>query len=240
MESKDKFSVCLFIPFKNELEGLKVIMPQISSEWYDELFLLDGSSTDGSREWLESKGFKVTAQKSRNVRAAFWEAFEQINSEVIIPFSPDGNSVPTDIPLLIEEMRTRKLDLVIASRYRNGLRSLDDDWKSRIGNLFFTKLINFLFKTTFTDVLVMFRAFYKSHLYELGLDNYREDYIEVMMLTRGVKRGLRVGEIPSLEPARFGSPESRAHPGVFGKHRAAIVMLKSILRDFLFYSRSNF
>ena len=46
--------ISLSIPVKNEIEGVKVIMPRIKKEWVDEVVIVDGHSTDGPKEWLES------------------------------------------------------------------------------------------------------------------------------------------------------------------------------------------
>ncbi|MDX8125954.1 glycosyltransferase family 2 protein [Methylomonas sp. OY6] len=235
--SKLKFITTLFIPVKNEIDALKVIMPRIDKSWCDEILILDGGSDDGSKEYLVSKGYNVVHQKSKGVKAAFWEAFELARGDVIIPFSPDGNSIPEDIPRLIEKI-IAGYDIVVASRYKGDAISEDDDFVSGIANKFFTSLINILFSTKYTDGLVMYKAFKKSHLYTLEIDKFKSDFSEIMLLTRGARYGLKITEISSSEPPRIGVQGSRAHPGVLGKYKSALVLLKSILRDALFYHPS--
>lgn len=213
-------------------------MPRIDKSWCDEILILDGSSDDGSKEYLLSKGYNVISQKSEGVRAAFWEAFELARGDIIIPFSPDGNSIPEDIPKLIEKI-TDGYDIVVASRYKGGTISEDDDFASRIANKLFTNLINILFSASYTDGLGMYKAFKKSHLYTLKIDRFKNEFSEIMLLTRGARHGLRITEISSLEPPRIGVQGSRAHPGVLGKYKSAFVLLKSILRDALFYYPSR-
>ena len=89
-----KLTVTLFIPVMNEIDGLKAIMPRIKREWVDEILIIDGKSTDGSQEYLKENGYSYVIQKNKGVRAAFWEGFELAKGEVIIPFSPDNNSIP--------------------------------------------------------------------------------------------------------------------------------------------------
>jgi glycosyltransferase involved in cell wall biosynthesis len=153
-----KTSITLFIPVMNEIDGLRAIMPRINREWIDEIFILDGGSTDGSKEFLLSTGYQVVDQKTKGVKGAFWEAFELIRGDVIIPFSPDGNSIPEDIPKLIEKIN-EGYDMVIASRYLGTTKSQDDDFASFLANRILTGLINIFFCTKYTDGIGMYKAF---------------------------------------------------------------------------------
>ncbi len=229
-----KTSITLFIPVRNEIEGLRIIMPRINREWIDEIFILDGGSTDGSKEFLLSSGYQVVDQKTKGVKNAFWEAFEMVKGDIIIPFSPDGNSIPEDIPKLIEKI-SEGYDMVIASRYLGAIKSQDDDFASALANRVLTGLINLFFRTKYTDAIGMYKAFKKKHLYELGIDKHKNEHSEIMLPSRGARYGLKITEIPSPEPRRLGPQGSRAHPGPFGKYKSGILILKTILRDALFY-----
>ena len=156
-----------------------------------------------------------------------------IKGDVIIPFSPDGNSIE-DIPKLIEKIN-EGFDMVIASRYLGEAKSEDDDIQSALANLVLTGLINLLFHTRYTDAIGMYKAFYKRHLYELGVDKYKNEHSEIMLPARGARYGLKITEIPSPEPPRLGPQLSRAHPGAFGKYKSGILILKTIFRDALLY-----
>jgi len=224
----------LFIPVKDEIEALKVIMPRIDKKWYDEIVIIDGGSTDGSREFLTSIGYNVIAQRVPGIKAAFWQAFDIASGDIIIPFSPDGNSVPEDIPRLIKRIN-EGYDIVIASRYVLGMRSEDDDFASRCANLIFTKLVNILFRARITDALGMYKAFKKSLLFTLDIDKLKDEHSEILLLIRGIRYGLKISEIESPEPCRIGVQGSRAHPGLFGKYKSAFGILKTIIRDALFY-----
>ncbi len=38
----------------NEIDGVRAIMPRISREWFDQILILDGGSTDGTVEWART------------------------------------------------------------------------------------------------------------------------------------------------------------------------------------------
>ena len=127
--------VSLFIPTLNEIEGVKAIMPRVKREWFDEVIIVDGNSTDGTREYLESLGYSVLSQTVPNLMGAWWQGFQAATGDVIVLFSPDGNSIPELLPALIKKMR-EGYDMVTVSRYKDDAKSEDDDLLSKLGNGF--------------------------------------------------------------------------------------------------------
>lgn len=223
--------ITLFIPTFNEIKGVKAIMPMIKKEWVDEILIIDGHSTDGTKEYLEDCGYKVITQKRPGFLAAWWQGFETATGDVIIPFSPDGNSVPEAIPVLIDKIK-EGYDMVIASRYKDEAKSEDDTWMTGLGNFMFTKIINLLFGGHYTDALGMYRAFRKELIISLKLDNNKNEIFEVLLSIRAAKRKLKIAEIPADEPPRVDKEDSRAHPGILGKFKGGLKMISIIIKEF--------
>jgi len=193
----------LFIPTRNEVEGMRAIMPRIRREWVDEILVVDGSSTDGTVEYCKEHGYNVIPQRGAGLAGAYWTCFDEATGDVIIPFSPDNNSIPELIPALIQEIRNGA-DLVIASRYRAGANSKDDDTVTAFGNWMFTRLVRLLYGGNVTDALVMYRAFRKELVTRLELTRSNEAYFEQELVIRCLKHGLKIVEIPGDEPPRIG------------------------------------
>ena len=123
-------------------------------------------------------------------------------NDIVICFSPDGNSKPEAIEPLIKKFLEGH-DIVIASRYLNGAKSEDDDLLSAPGNRTFTWLVNTLFHARLTDSLVMYRAYRKSLLKELDVNTSTVSWGSQILL-RALRAGKSIAEIPADEPKRIG------------------------------------
>lgn len=206
--------VTLLIPTMDEIEGMKAIMPKIKKEWYDQVIIIDKDSTDGTVEYAKEHGYLVHHQKGEGLWRAYAEVYDLVEGDIVIAFSPDGNSIPEIIPQLIEKMK-EGYDMIIASRYLDGAKSYDDDVITAFGNRFFTKSINFFFKANYTDAMVMYRALKKDVIPKLDLDkekSYRTPerlfFTKICLMPllsiRAAKAKMKVTEIPGDEPKRIG------------------------------------
>jgi glycosyltransferase involved in cell wall biosynthesis len=204
----------LLILTLDEIEGMREILPRIKREWVDQIIVLDGGSTDGTVEYAEKMGCFVCIQERPGIRNAYLDVLKHVTGDVIITFSPDGNSIPEMLPPLVSKMR-EGYDMVIVSRYRDGAKSYDDGWITACGNWFFTKTVNRLHGGSYTDAMVMFRAYKRELISSLDLDKDRSYATperlfrtniswEPLLSVRCAKRKLKVAEIAGDEPPRIG------------------------------------
>lgn len=204
----------LLVMTLNEIDGMKTIMPQVQRDWVDQIIIVDGGSTDGTIEWARDNGYEVYVQQQPGFRHAYTEVMPQVIGDVLITFSPDGNSIPEVIPELISKMH-EGYDMVIASRYLGSARSEDDGMVTGFGNWLFTKTVNLLHGGHYTDVMVIYRAYKKRIVFDLDLDKdngyslverlfFTRISWEPLLSVRAAKARLRVAEIPADEPPRIG------------------------------------
>jgi glycosyltransferase involved in cell wall biosynthesis len=198
----------------NEIDGVKAILPRIDRAWYDQLLVVDGGSTDGTIEWCRGHGYDVHVQRRRGIRFAYLEVLDKIAGDIVLTLSPDGNCDPQWIPALADRVG-QGFDLVIGSRYKGDARSDDDDLMTGFGNWLFTKTVNMLHGGSYTDCMVIYRAFRRELVYQLELD--KEDSYQLaerlfrtviswepLMSVRAARRKMRIDEIGVGEPPRIG------------------------------------
>ncbi len=215
----------LIIPTLNELKGLKEIMPRIKPEWYDQLIILDGKSTDGTLDWCLAHNYHVFVQS----RSGLWNAFSEllssglIKGDIVITFTPDGNSIPEVIPVLRRKMIDECYDMVIASRYKDTARSFDDSPITRFGNHLLTHIINLAGGIHYTDALTMFRAYRIELVKNLSMTEpmpriYQRLHKMTTLLSwepslsiRAAKLPYRIGEVCCEEWKNIANTKRREH-----------------------------
>jgi glycosyltransferase involved in cell wall biosynthesis len=210
--------VTLLMPTLNEIEGMKAISPRIKREWVDEIVVVDGGSTDGTVDYAKKQGFRVIMEdkdkRGEGTSNSYKEAMAHITSDIVITFSPDGNSVPENIPPLVEKMK-EGYDMVIVSRHLDGAKSEDDDIVTAFGNWMFTKMINILFGGHYTDTLVIFRAWKTELFRDCDANVHPKAGYDLYMSIYCAKNKKKVGEIPGDEPKRVGG-ERKMNPLING------------------------
>lgn len=207
-------SATLLVLTLNEIDGMKAIMPQIRREWFEQVIVVDGGSTDGTIEWARDNGYEVYVQKKKGIRYAYLEVLSYIRGDLVLSFSPDGNCDPSKIPLILDKMREGN-DLVIGSRYLGDATSEDDDPITAFGNWLFTRTVNVLHGGSYTDAMVIYRAFRTSLIRELDLDRDESYRLperlfgtviswEPLMAVRAAKARMKIAEVAAGEPPRIG------------------------------------
>ena len=81
-------------------------------------------------------------QTKPGIRQAYNEVLPLIKGDILLTFSPDGNSIPELIPPLIAKMN-EGYDMVIVSRYLGPAKSADDDRLTDVLALHLTSRVSF-------------------------------------------------------------------------------------------------
>ena len=132
------------------------------------------------------------------------------NKNFLEPLKFSNGKTQEDVVREVLKAIKEGYDFAIASRYMKGAKSYDDDIVTRFGNWMFTKIVNILFGTRYTDALIGFRAYRRSAIDKLNTKAEKLDWsVELPILF--AKSGAKITEIPCDEPKRIGG-KRKMHP----------------------------
>jgi glycosyltransferase involved in cell wall biosynthesis len=215
-------SLCLVV--WNELAGCRLDVPRLPRDLFDEVYAVDGGSTDGTVEYLQAQGIPVHRQPKKGLNAAYVHANRMSRCDAVVAFFPKGTSPIEDLRkfrLLFEE----GYDLVIASRQIAGSVNEEDAglWRPRKWAVRAVAVVAALVWRRegpwVRDVLHGFKgwrrsAFERMQVLEHGLS------IDLEMVIRSYRLKLKRIEFPTVETSR-GYGESHFKFWPTGKRLAA-------------------
>ena len=92
MNRKDKgrITVGLCLLTWNEIEGCKHDVPLIDRDQFDQIYCIDGGSTDGTCDYLSRQGIEVYKQSRKGYNSACKDAAFRCRCDAFIIFHPKG------------------------------------------------------------------------------------------------------------------------------------------------------
>jgi len=195
--------VSVVIPTKDE-EGLIGEVIDAVRPHATEILVVDGHSTDRTREIASARGARVVLDAGRGKGEALRRSFTEARCEILVFIDADGSHDPDDIPQLVAPIRDGHAELVIASRTRGGsdeLHGTVEQLLRYVGSQLIMLAINYRWRVRLTDSQNGFRALRRDVALVLRLKSDLTT-IEQEMLMRALKLGCRVAEVPSHEYER--------------------------------------
>jgi glycosyltransferase involved in cell wall biosynthesis len=192
--------VTAVIPARNEALNIERVVTDARLH-ADEVLVIDGHSTDGTREIASGAGANVHKQQSRGKGGAIVEAGSLVPEGVIVFIDADQSHDPSDIPFLAQPIIDGAADLVIGSRMLGGSDELFTDAREftrLVGGHILTLAISKRFRHPLTDSQNGFRAISSDVLRALHLKQ-TSFTIEMEMCIEALRSGYRVLEVPTHE-----------------------------------------
>ena len=184
--------VCILIPTLNEEETIGEVISSFKRQGFDNILIIDGDSTDSTREIAKRAGARVVIQQGKGKGAAVRQAFELIDSDIIVMIDGDGTYLPSEVQRLIEPIERGEAEHVIGNRFAYGGAFAV---LHRLGNWFLNKIFSIGYGLELQDILSGYRAFTKEAVKKMTLR--KEGFeIEAEMTVESVKRGIKLKEVP--------------------------------------------
>jgi glycosyltransferase involved in cell wall biosynthesis len=195
--------VSVVIPTKNE-EGLIGQIVDSVRPYADEVLVIDGHSSDGTRDIAAARGARVELDGGKGKGEALRRSMASATGDIVVFIDADGSHDPKDIPALVAPIKAGAADMVIGSRGKGGSDELHgtlEQFIRYVGSQLIMLAINYRWNVRLTDSQNGFRAVRRDVGLKLGL-KANLTTIEQEMLMRALKLGYRVDEIPTHEYER--------------------------------------
>lgn len=220
------YTVSVVIPAKNEAGNIAWVLERMPLS-VDEVIVVDGNSTDQTIQVARAirPDVVIVPEPGRGKGTAMRTGFEAARGIFVVFLDADGSMDPRDIDLYVEQLAAGA-DLVKGSRYIAGGGSTDLTVVRSLGNRALLFVSNLLYRQSFTELCYGFMALRTSRIPELRLGATGFE-IETEIVTKAVRHGFAVVEVPSRETPRIsGESNLRAF-------RDGMRILRTILREAL-------
>ena len=195
--------VAVVIPTLDEAGSIGRVLDDIPSSLAAEVLVVDGGSTDGTREIAAGRGARVILEPRRGYGRACLAGLERATDpDVVVFLDGDYSDRPAEVPRILEPIREGRADIVLGSRLQGGLTAGAMPWHQVLGNRLAASLIHALYGVPLTD-LGPFRAARRDVLRALALREPTYGWA-VELPTRGARQGYRVAEVPVSYHPRIG------------------------------------
>lgn len=206
----------LIIFTRNERKNSEKIFLKLTKDLINKIYVVDGNSTDGTKEFWQSKKIKVFGQKYPGVGGAYESAFSNTKEDALIFFHPDGNMNPKDIKNFVEILKSGA-DFVVASRMIKGGVNEEDNqfykprkWFCRLlgmtANIIWGRNNN-----SCSDITQGYRAFSRIGWMKLKIKIPNAIAPDFEQVIRALKYDVKIIEFPTIEGKRvFGETSMRS------------------------------
>jgi len=190
----------LVIPTLNEEEAIRSLVQEASSI-FPRIVVVDGHSTDRTREIAQSLGATVILQefgpgKGCGVRTAM-KFFLSQRDEILCIIDGDDTNIPRDVIPLIETVRAGEADIALGSRTLGKRNSESMNWITIASNRAVSCLLSARYGGNFTDIQTGYWAFSRNAVEQLlpRLRSMRFE-IELEIFAKAKSGGLVLRELP--------------------------------------------
>ena len=209
MSSTD--DVCVLVPTLEEAETIGDVVAGLRGEGFDRVLVIDGGSTDGTRELAREAGARVIEQSGSGKGQAVREAIEEhIEAPYVLMVDGDGTYRPEDAHAMLEPLFSGEADHVVGDRFAD-MRTGAMTRLNRIGNWAINRSFAAIHGQSYGDILSGYRAFTRQSFREMNVtaDGFG---IETQLAVECAKRGLEVAVVPITYLSRPDGSNTNLHP----------------------------
>ncbi len=213
--------ITLVIPAKNEAESLPDVLDELLKYNIKKIVVIPIEDKK-TREAIEKFDCKIISQEGKGFGNALIQGINNVKTKYFCIFNADGSFDPIYLSQLRNKVQLNH-DFVFCSRYEAGGGSEDDTMLTYIGNKFFTRLCNLLFRLKITDVLFTYVMGSTKGFKELNMSSNDFSFC-IELPIKAKKKNFTLGNLPSIERSRIAGIKK------VNEFRDGLLILISILK----------
>lgn len=198
----------VLIPAFNEENAVAKVILDIPKNWVDEIIVVNNNSTDQTSIAAKNAGATVIDEPIKGYGRACLKGIDYIEktrgdrTKIVVFIDADYSDYPSQMPDLIQPILNKEALLVIGSRALGNLEKGSMTIPQRFGNALATKLIQWIYGKTFTD-LGPYRAIEYDALKKLKMQD-KDFGWTVEMQVKAIKQNFNFVEVPVNYRKRIG------------------------------------
>jgi len=195
--------VTVIVPCRNEARNIRPVL-EWAAPYADELLVVDGHSSDGTRAIAVEMGATVLLDNGKGKGDALRVGIAAASGDILVFIDADGSHDPRDIPALVQPIVDGEADHVSGSRMLGGsdeLHATINQFVRLFGSQVITLSINYSQGVRLTDSQNGFRAIRADVARSLALASDITT-VEQEMIIKSVRRGYRIHEVATHEYVR--------------------------------------
>jgi glycosyltransferase (TIGR04182 family) len=206
----DRADVCVLLPTLNEAETIGDVVDGFRAEGFENVLVVDGDSSDGTRSIAEEHGARVMTQTGTGKGQAVREALAAIDAPYVLMADGDGTYRPADAEAMLEPIFEGRAEHVIGNRFAD-MESGAMTRLNAIGNRLINRLFAGIYGRGLKDILSGYRAFTRRSFERLGLESDGFG-IETELAVKCVRQGIKTEVVPITYESRPGGSETNLNP----------------------------
>ena len=202
--------VCVLVPTYEEASTIGDVVRRFREQGFERVLVVDGGSTDGTRELAREAGARVIEQSGSGKGQAVREALGYVEAPYVLMVDGDATYRPEDADRMVAPLLAGEAEHVIGNRFADMQPGAMSRF-NKVGNGVINRAFRWIHGEDFRDILSGYRAFTRRSVegFLLTAEGFG---IETELAVECVKHGVETTVVPVTYEPRPDDSETNLSP----------------------------